>query len=210
MRRAAFLIPVAAILTASAAVADVYAPRVIERPPDIVVERRWWLETGPVFPDRQGTTGYWQTGFGLGGGFEFPVGQTASLFARLHSGLLPLRGTSMIGDTLSGESWTLYSLTFGAHSRLAPWKNSPSVRVLNAAEVGFASLRFGRIDERGPYSNGTQSARSEDGLLLGLGAGMEVAPEGAIGGFVEARVHWFSSGATYTWATVDAGVSFPW
>lgn len=212
MRRAAFLTLLLVVLTASVAAADIYAPRIsrVGSDPDMVVERRWWLETGPIFPDRQGTTGYWQTGFGLGGGVEFPMERALGLFIRAQSGLLPLRGSTSIGDTLSGESWTLYSLTLGMHHRLVAWPNSPSVRLLTGLEAGVASQHFGRYDERGLYSNGSQGARRENGMLLGFGAGFEVAPEAGVGGFAEARFHWYSGDVVYTWSTIEAGVTFPW
>jgi hypothetical protein len=212
MRRAAFLTLMLVVISSSIAAADIYAPRIsrVGPDPDMVVERRWWLETGPVFPDRQGTTGYWQTGFGLGGGVEFPMERALGLFIRAQSGLLPLRGSTSAGDTLSGESWTLYSLTLGLHHRLVAWPNSPSVRLITGIEAGAALQHFGRYDERGLYSNGTQAARRENGMLLGFGAGFEVAPEAAIGGFAEARFHWYSSDVVYTWSTIEAGITFPW
>ncbi len=212
MRRTASLILMLLPLCTSVAAADIYAPRFSRSgpPPEIPVERRWWLETGPVFPDRQGTTGYWQTGFGLGGGVEFPAGRNLGLFVRMHSGLLPLRGSTSIGDTLSGESWGLYSLTVGLHHRLVAWPNSPSVRLLTGIETGVASQHFGRYDERGRYSNGTRTAHRENGMLLGFGAGFEIAPEAALGGFAEARFHWYSGDLVYTWSTIEAGLTFPW
>ena len=212
MGRAASLILMLAMISASIAAADIYAPRIsrVGPDPDMVVERRWWLETGPVFPDRQGTTGYWQTGFGLGGGVEFPMERALGLFIRAQSGLLPLRGSTSIGDTLSGESWTLYSLTVGLHHRLMAWPNSPSIRLLTGMEVGGASQHFGRYDTRGRYYSESQNAHRESGMLLGFGAGFEVAPEAAVGGFAEARFHWYSGDVVYTWSTIEAGLTFPW
>ena len=210
MRRAVVVLLLMSGGFASAAMADIYAPDPwrLGPPTRLDVERRWWLEIGPVFPDESGQTHLWQTGFDLAGGIEFPVTRSDGLGLRVRSGILPLRGT-LSGDTLSGESWTLYSLTVAGQHRIALWRNSPSVRVLTGIEMGGASMRFGKVNHRASSFVRTDPARIQNGTIFGLGAGLEVAPEHAIGGFAKLGFDWFWGEGSYTWRSIAAGVTFP-